>query len=213
MYQLYYFPANASAAPHMLLEEIGAIYDLVLVDRAKNAQKSSEYLKINPNGRIPALVDGNLIVSEAAAIVLHLVDQHEDTRLAPPVGTSERATFYQWLTFLTNSLQEELMIWQYPDRLAGTDASATRVVKRGAEARASRFLDVIEDHLKANGPLFLGNRLSAVDFYLVMLSRWARPMGRSPRSRPVIARLLDRVTALPSVRRAYEQEGITGEIC
>jgi glutathione S-transferase len=213
MYQLYYFPANASAAPHMLLEEIGAIYDLVLVDRAKNAQKSSEYLKINPNGRIPALVDGNLIVSEAAAIVLHLVDQHEDARLAPPVGTSERATFYQWLTFLTNSLQEELMIWQYPDRLAGTDASATRVVKRGAEARASRFLDVIEDHLKANGPLFLGNRLSAIDFYFVMLSRWAQPMAQPPRARPAIARFLDRVTALPSVRRAYEQEGITGEIC
>jgi glutathione S-transferase len=213
MYQLHYFPANANAAPHMLLEEIGARYALVLVDRAKNAQKSSEYLKINPNGRIPALVDGNLIVSEAAAIVLHLVDQHADAGLAPPVGSPERATFYQWLTFLTNSLQEELMIWQYPDRLAGTDAYAAGVVKLGAEARADRFLDVIEDHLEANGPLFLGNRLSAVDFYLVMLSRWARPMARSPRSRPGIARLLDRVTALPSVRRAYEQEGITGEIC
>ena len=213
MYQLHYFPANANAAPHMVLEEIGIRYDLALVDRAKNAQKSGEYLKINPNGRIPTLVDGNLIVSEAAAIVLHLVDQHADAGLAPPVGTPERATFYQWLTFLTNSLQEELMIWQYPDRLAGSDASAADVVKRGAEARANTFLDVIEDHLRANGPLFLGNRLSAVDFYLVMLSRWARPMARPPRSRPSIAKLLDRVTALPSVRRAYEREGITDEIC
>lgn len=213
MYQLHYFPANANAAPHMVLEEIGIGYDLALVDRAKNAQKSGEYLKINPNGRIPTLVDGNLVVSEAAAIVLHLVDQHADAGLAPPVGTPERATFYQWLTFLTNSLQEELMIWQYPDRLAGSDASAADVVKHGAEARASTFLDVIEDHLRANGPLFLGNRLSAVDFYLVMLSRWARLMARPPRSRPSIAKLLDRVTALPSVRRAYEREGITDEIC
>jgi glutathione S-transferase len=213
MYQLHYFPANASAAPHMLLEQIGAEYNLMLVDRARNAQKSGEYLRINPNGRIPTLVDGNLIVSEAAAIVLHLVDQHADAGLAPQVGTPERAKYYQWLTFLTNSLQEELMIWQYPDRLAGNDASATDVVKHGAEARANRFLDVIEDHLRANGPLFLGNRLSAADFYLVMLSRWARPMVRPPRSRPNIAKLLDRVTALPSVRRAYEQEGITHEIC
>jgi glutathione S-transferase len=213
MYQLHYFPANANAAPHMLLEEIGAHYDLVLVDRANNAQKSTEYLKINPNGRIPALVDGNLIVSEAAAIMLHLVDQHAEAGLAPEVGTPARAKFYQWLTFLTNSLQEELMIWQYPDRLVGSDASAAEIVKRGAAARADTFLDVIENHLEANGPLFLGNRLSAIDFYLVMLSRWARPMDRPPRSRPNITRLLDRVTALPSVRRAYEREGITDEIC
>ena len=213
MYQLHYFPANASAAPHMLLEQIGAEYDLVLVDRDRNAQKSSEYLRINPNGRIPTLVDGNLIVSEAAAIVLHLVDQHADAGLAPQVGTPERAKFYQWLTFLTNSLQEELMIWQYPDRLSGKDASATEVVKRGAEARADAFLDVIEDHLRANGPLFLGNKLSAVEFYLVMLSRWARPIIRPPRSRPNIAKLLDSVSALPSVRRAYEHEGITDDIC
>jgi glutathione S-transferase len=213
MYQLHYFPANASAAPHMVLEEIGVSYDLVLVDRARNAHKSKEYLKINPNGRIPTLVDGKLIVSESAAIVLHLVDQHADAGLAPQVGTRERATFYQWLTFLTNSLQEELMIWQYPDRLAGTDALAIEVVKRGAEARASSFLDVVEDHLLANGPLFLGNKLSAVDLYLVMLSRWARAMARPPRSRPNIAKLLDKVTALPAVRRAYAQEGITDEIC
>jgi glutathione S-transferase len=213
MYQLHYFPANANAAPHMVLEEIGIKYDLVLVDRAKNAQKSREYLKINPNGRIPTLVDGDLVMSEAAAIVLHLVDQHADTGLAPQVGTVERAQFYQWLTFMTNSLQEELMIWQYPDRLAGSDASAADVVKRGAEARAGKFLDVVEDHLRTDGPLFLGDRLSALDFYLVMLSRWARPMARPPRSRPNIAKLLDRVTALPSVRRAYAREGITDEIC
>jgi glutathione S-transferase len=213
MYQLHYFPANANAAPHMVLEEIGIKYDLALVDRAKNAQKSREYLKINPNGRIPTLVDGDLVMSEAAAIVLHLVDQHADAGLAPQIGTPERAKFYQWLTFMTNSLQEELMIWQYPDRLAGRDAAAADVVKRGAEARAGKFLDVIEDHLRTNGPLFLGDRLSALDFYLVMLSRWARPMARPPRSRSNIAKLLDRVTALPSVRRAYEREGITDEIC
>src|ERR1700694_5543842 len=206
MYQLHYFPANANAAPHMLLEELGAKYELLLVDRSKDAQKSREYLKLNPNGRIPTLVDNSLVLSEAAAIVLHLVDQHRGAGLAPKLGTPERAKFYQWLTFLTNALQEELMIWQYPDRLAGMDASATDVVKHGAEARSGRFVEVIEDHRKANGPLFLGKRLSAVDFYLVMLSRWARPMAQPPRSRPNIAKLLDTVTALPSVRRAYEEE-------
>jgi glutathione S-transferase len=213
MYQLHYFPSNANAAPHMVLEEIGQKYDLVLVDRAQNAQKSQEYLKINPNGRIPTLVDDGLVLFEAAAIVLHLVDQHPEAGLAPRIGTPERAKFYQWLTFLTNSLQEELMIWQYPDRLTGTDAAASAAVKQGAEARASAYLDVVERHLKANGPLFLGDKLSAADFYLVMLARWARPMANPPRSRPNIAKLLDKVTALPSVRRAYQREGVTEEIC
>jgi glutathione S-transferase len=213
MYQLYYYPANANAAPHMLLEELRTDHELVLVDRAVNGQKSKAYLKVNPNGRIPALVDQDLVVFEAAAIVLHLVDKHPDAGLAPKVGTPQRAKFYQWLTFLTNSLQEELMTWQYPERLAGDDVAATAIVKRGAEARASAFLDVVEDHLKANGPLFLGDKLSAVDFYLVMLSRWARPMSKPPRARPNIAKLLDKVTALPAVRRAYEREGITDEIC
>jgi glutathione S-transferase len=213
MYQLHYFPSNANAAPHMVLEELGLTYDLVLVDRAKTAQKSNDYLKINPNGRIPTLVDGELVLFEAAAIVLHLVDQHPEAGLAPKVGTPERAKFYQWMTFLTNSLQEELMIWQYPDRLTGDDAAATEAVKRGAEKRASAYLDVVEKHLKTHGPLFLGETLSAADFYLVMLARWARPMSNPPRSRPNIAKLLDMITALPSVRRAYAREGVTAEIC
>lgn len=150
---------------------------------------------------------------EAAAIVLHLVDQHPEAGLAPEVGTLERAKFYQWLIFLTNSLQEELMIWQYPDRLTGVEAAATDVVRRGAEARAGAYLDVIEQHLKANGPFFLGDRLGAADLYLVMLARWARPMTVPPRSRPNIAKLLDKATALPSVRRAYAREEVTDEIC
>lgn len=163
MYQLHYYPANANAAPHMILEEVGADYELRLVDRTKNAQKSPEYRKLNPNGRIPTLEDGKLVLNEAVAIVLHLTDRHPEAGLAPELGTPERAKFYQWLVFLTNSLQEELMIWQYPERLAGEDQAAREVVKRGSEERAGAYLDVIEDHLKANGPLFLGDKLSAAD--------------------------------------------------
>jgi glutathione S-transferase len=60
MYQLYYYPSNANLAPHMILEEIGAPYELILVDRSNNAHKKPEYLKLNPAGVIPTLIDGQL---------------------------------------------------------------------------------------------------------------------------------------------------------
>jgi glutathione S-transferase len=213
MYRLHYYPSNANAAAHMLLEEIGAEYTLALVDRSVNAQKSEAYLKINPTGRIPALEQNGATLFEAAAIVLHILDSHPDAGFAPKVGTPERAKFYQWLIFLTNSLQEELMIYQYPERLAGDDAAAVSTVKRGAESRAGGFLDVIEAHLKANGPFFMGGEISAADLYLTMLARWARPMTNPPRSRPNVAKLLDAVIARPAVQRAYAAEGVSEQIC
>jgi glutathione S-transferase len=212
MYTLHYYPANANAAPHMLLEEIGVPYSLALVDRNINAQKSPEYLNINPNGRIPTLVDNGNAIFEAAAIVLHLVDNHPEAGFAPAPGTPERAQFYQWLSFLTNSLQEELMVWQYPERLTGDDKTAEAVVKAGAESRACAYLSVIEAHLAAKGPYFLGEKISAVDFYLTMLARWARPMSQPPRSRPAISRLLELTTSRPAVKRAYAAEGINDGI-
>ncbi|MDQ0392758.1 glutathione S-transferase family protein [Labrys monachus] len=213
MYRLHYYPANANAAPHMLLEEIGAPHELALVDRTVEAQKSQAYLRINPNGRIPALEDDGLVLFEAAAIVLHLVDRHPEAGLAPAQGTPERSKFYQWLVFLTNSLQEELMVFQYPERLAGGDGSAEAVIRNGAEQRATAFLDIIETHLAGNGPFFLGDAVGAADLYFAMLARWARPLAKPPRSRPAIARLLDAVTARPAVRRAYAAEGICEPIC
>ncbi len=59
---LYYYPGNASLLPHMMLREIGAEFELRLVDRGQNFQKSAEYLRLNPNGRIPVLVDGDLVL-------------------------------------------------------------------------------------------------------------------------------------------------------
>jgi glutathione S-transferase len=74
MIQLHYFPGNASMTPHILLEELGVPFELQFVDRSAGAHKSPDYLKLNPNGLIPVLVDGDLVLYETAAICLHLVD-------------------------------------------------------------------------------------------------------------------------------------------
>jgi len=92
MIRLYWHPGNASLVPHMLLEEIGAPFALQRVDRANNAHKSPEYLKLNPNGQIPVLVDGDLVLYETAAICMHLADTHAAAGFAPPLGSAGRAS-------------------------------------------------------------------------------------------------------------------------
>lgn len=208
MYQLYYYPGNANLAPHILLEEIGASYQLMLVDRANNQQKSPEYLKLNPNGRIPVLVDGELVLYETAAICLHLADRHPDARLAPVVGGAARAEFYKWLIYLTNTLQAELIIYFYPERLAD-DAAAVKEIKAHAESRVGGMLDIIEATLAAGaGPYLLGADYSLVDPYLLMLCRWTRGMRNPARKRPQLARFLETVMARPATQRAFAGEGI-----
>jgi len=209
MYKLHYFPGNANLAPHMLLEEIGAAYELALVDRDNNAHKSPEYLRLNPSGRIPVLIDGDLVLFETAAICLHLADRHPEANLAPPLGTAERATFYKWLIYLTNTLQTELITYFYPQRLADDEAAAAQV-KRHAEERIGGMLDIIEAQLVASGgPYLLGDRYTAADPFLMMLSRWTRGTARPAKTMPHLARFLETMAARPAVQRAFTMEKLS----
>ncbi len=208
---LYYYPDNASMAPHMVLEEIGAPFELHLVDRTKNAHKDAEYLRVNPNGVIPAFVDGGLVLFEAAAICLHLVDRHPEARLAPPLGTAERAQFYKWLIHLTNTVQAELMTYFYPERLTDS-ASGAAVIKAHAEARVGGMFDRIEASLGAGGPYLLGADFSAADLYLLMLAGWRRGMTNPASTRPKLRRLLDRLVERPAVKRVFVTERIAAPL-
>ena len=92
--KLFYYPSNASMAPHIVLEEIGQPFELALVDRTHNEHKSSDYLRLNPNGLIPVLVDGDMVLYETAAICLHLAEGHPESDMVPKLATPERAQFY-----------------------------------------------------------------------------------------------------------------------
>jgi glutathione S-transferase len=208
MYRLYYYPGNANLAPHILLEEIGADYELLLVDRTKNEHKGAAYLALNPAGRIPVLIDGDLVLYESAAICLHLADRHAAAGLAPALGSGERAQFYKWLMYLTNTVQAELLLYFYPERLTD-DAAAAAQVKAHAERRTGEMLDLIEAALAAGtGPFLLGAAYRAVDPYLLMLCRWTRGMQHPARARPHLARFLEAVMARPATQRAFAAEGI-----
>jgi len=153
MIRLYYHPGNASLTPHILLEELGGPFALELVDRANAAHKSPEYLKLNPNRLIPVLVDGNLVLYETVAICLHLVDTHPEAGLAPPPGTAERAHFYKWFVWCTNTLQAMLLHYCYGERMVDEgNAAAAAQVKAHAEARIGGMLDQLDAQLASPAP-------------------------------------------------------------
>ncbi len=210
MIQLHYFPGNASRIPHILLEELGLPFELLYVDRAKSAQKSPAYLKLNPNGLIPVLVDGPLVLYETAAICLHLADTNPKAGLAPEVGTMERAHFYKWLAWMTNTFQAALTIYFYPERWVNEGNAAGRAeVKAHAEAKIGGMLDQIEAQLASHGKdWFLGERYSALDAYAFVTCHWTRGFPRPARSLPHLGPYIERVLARPAVQRVMATEKI-----
>ena len=212
MLQLHYHPGNASMAPHLLLEELGIPFELKLVDRAQRVHKSAEYLKLNPNGLIPVLVDGGLVLYETAAVCLHLLDTHPRAGLAPAVGSAARAHFYKWLVWMTNSLQATLILYFYPERWADNAEGAAQV-RSHAEAKVGTLLDQIEAELARHGGAYLlGEAFSAVDLYALMLCRWTRGFARPARSLPHLGPYLQRLLARPAVQRVFEREGLAAPL-
>ena len=207
MIQLHYYPGNASLVPHILLEELGEKFELCYVDRAANAQKSPAYLKLNPNGQIPVLVEDALVIYETAAICLHLADTRAAAGLAPAPGTPARAEYYKWMAWLTNTLQATLIVYFYPDRwVEPGNAAGAAQVKAQAEAKAGAMLDQLEAQLAHGKDWFAGGTYSALDPYVLVMCRWTRGFGRPARSLPRLGQYLNRMLARPAVQRAFAAE-------
>ena len=212
MIQLHYYPSTAAMIPHIVLEELAVPYERVLVDRTVDAHKAPAYLKLNPNGLIPVLTDGELVLYETAAIVLHLCDTHPQAQLAPPLGTADRAQFYKWLMWCTNTLQATLIAYFYPERwVREGNAEGAAEVKAQAQRKVALLLQQIESQLASHGrPWFLGERHSALDPYVFALCRWTRNFS-SDRARdlPVTGRYLQRMLDRPAVQRVLAAEELS----
>ena len=207
MYKLYYDSGAASMAPHAVLREIGAPHELVRVDTDKGEHRGAAYTRLNPNARVPTLDHDGMIMYESAAICLYLSERHPDAKLMPAVGAPRRGHFLQWLTFLTNTVQEASMQWFYPDYYAD-DAAAQQAVKRHAEAKHDRQWRQIDAALGRDGPYLLGGEFSAADIYLAMLVRWTRNMATPAMTHANVKRCADLVKARPAYRRMLAFEGI-----
>ena len=194
MIQLHHYPSTASMAPHLVLEELGVPYELVLVDRTRNAHKSPDYLKLNPNGLIPTLVDGDLVLYETAAICLHLSDAFPKARVGPGIGDAKRPAYLTWLFYYAGVI-EPVVVAKFQGRVE-TDPDE-KVAYDAMEARLRAALRA--------GPFLLGDAFSAADVLLASVLQWNPAM--LPRG-PEFDAYLERLSSRPALKRALAKDAV-----
>jgi glutathione S-transferase len=196
-YQLYGRPNAGSLAPQIVLEEIGAPYELIWVGREPADIES--YRKVNPTGKVPALVlPDRTAIFESAAILIHLTGAHPEANLAPRIGTTGHALFLQWMSFLSANVYEAALRFYYPERYSTAGAAAADGIKAQGTADYERHLALIHDSLS---PFVLGANRSAADAYLHMLVGWNPDAALASRL-PKLARLAELMRERAATRKA-----------
>lgn len=192
MMKLYWCPRSRSFTALWMMEEVGEPYERVLIDISKGAQKNPDYLAINPMGKVPALVDGEASMSEAAAICAYVAERHHDKKLAPPIGDPLRAKYLQWLFFGPTCIEPAIL--QNFLKLEVPPVTA-------AWGSATQTFDVLEQAL-AKGPWILGDQFSAADVAIGSGMNFAIRLFKMIPTRPVFDRYLDACAARPAFQRA-----------
>jgi len=206
MYKLYFAPGSAAMAPHAMLEDIGAPFELIRVDIKTGEQHSADYLKLNPHARVPTLIyDDERVMYESTAICLFLADRHPGIPFVPNSDSKDRGPFLQWMAYLTNTLQEACMHWWHPEKFVdGADQQAA--VKRKAEHRTAEMFRFLDGQLA--GPFLCGSTFYICDYYAVMLARWTRAMATPAHTNPNVNKLIRAVLQRPGYARMLKAEGI-----
>ena len=204
MYKLYYALKSASMGTRVLLEEIGAAYELIQTTVDMNQPRPPEQLAINPNGWVPVLAWDDGAMYECAAITVFLCDRHPEANLAPAIDDASRSLYLQTLVYFSSSVQNAFQLSYYPDRFADIPADEPGAQRRG-NRRLSETWKVIDDQIGDN-EWVLGDRFSAADIYLFMLTTWLRPARGHPaiEAFPNVKRIADVVVKRPSVQLVYQ---------
>lgn len=202
--KLYYASGACSLAPHIVLRETGASFDIEKVDLGtKKTDTGADFSAINPKGYVPALrLDNGEVFTEVAALLQYLADQASEMRLAPENGTMERYRLIEWLTFVSTELHKGFSPLWKPDTPEATKDSAKA-------ALAKRFAH-LDKHLATNSFL-TGDRFTIADAYLFTVVNWANFLAVDLGPYPNLKAFLDRVAARPRVQEALRAEGLLKE--
>lgn len=202
--KLYGMPPTRVLRPLWVLNEVGAEYESVPVDPLGEEAKSPAFLALNPAGKVPVLVDGELVLTESAAIQLYLAEKYPERGLIPG-DIAERAQMYRWMFFLVTEIEQPLwriarnvMIYPEDRRVPADIANATRDCKD--------MLAVLEKHMQGREYL-VGERLSVADLNAAYTLDWAGfadMLGDAPALRAFVERMYARPTAPPTIKAAFE---------
>jgi glutathione S-transferase len=184
--KLYYNPRSRAAIAKWMLDECGAHYEIVPIDLEKREHKAPEFLKINPAGKLPALVDGESRVFENAAICLYIGDKFPEANLAPKIAAPERGRYLSLMVYSTSQLEPAMA-----DKLMGAETFPQRGWTDFETAK-----DVIEREL-GNGPYLFGDWFTAADVMIGSMFMWRR-MFAGDRDRLKLEAYVDRLLARPA---------------
>ena len=203
-YVLYGDRRSGSAAVEMALAEAGAPVTLHTVSLQDSAQIDPAFLRINPLGRIPVLVlpDG-MVLTESFAILLALADLHPYAGLLPAAGSPARMEALRWMAMAAGEAYPAVSRDDYPHRYTADPAGASGV-RDSARAFLRTFWRLVESKAGLD-PFLLGERFSAADLYLAVLSRWAVPKPWFGESCPRVDGLVAAVAGRPACSSVWRR--------
>ena len=203
-YKLFYAPGSASMGTRVMLEEIGAPYELIPTTIDMDKPRPPGQLALNPNGWVPVLLWGDKAMYECAAITVFLCDRHPEAKLAPKIDDAERGLYLQTLVYFSSSVQNAFQLSYYPERFADTPAEEPSAQRPG-NRRLRETWKVIDEQI-GDKQWVLGARFSAADIYLFMLTTWIRTSRGHPSVEefPNVKRVAGAVATRPSVQLVYQ---------
>ena len=195
MFTLYTAPSSGNGRKvHMFLEEVGAQYQLSRLDLLKGEQKNPNYLKLNPNGKVPTLVDDGFILWESNAILLYLAEKFPAAKLLP-AGAQDRARVFQWLLFEQTTFRPPLSLLMRQTRFTPADQRDQKAIDQlWSEVRTN--MGILQSALA--GRDYIGGTFSVGDIAVLPYVYLAQDLGTDLSAWPAVAAYYQRLSARPS---------------
>jgi len=204
MFKLFYSPGSCALASHIALEEAGAEYTLTRLNFASGEQRSSEYLAVNPKGRVPALVTDGGILTETPAILAYIAQRFHQAKLAPLDDAFAFARMQAFNSYLCSTVHVA-----HAHRMRGTrwadDQAAIEAMKRKVPESVGAAFGLIEDGM-LEGPWVMGKQYTICDPYLFTLAEWLDGDGVDLTKLPRVIDHRARMYERQAVKRAIAQE-------